>query len=94
MIEHRITITNDHGLHARPCTMIVKAAIKYRSDFQIILESEDMYINGKSVLSMLQLAAPKGTELVLKADGVDEEYLMEEIVRMFEENFEKEKLQA
>jgi len=87
MIERRITISNDDGLHARPCTMIVKAAIKYRSDFQIIYEEEDIYVNGKSVLSMLQLAAPKGTELVLKAEGIDEEYLIKEIVKMFESKF-------
>lgn len=85
MIKKTIEIVNKLGMHARPATMIVKAATKYRSDFRI--RKEDMEINGKSIMGVMTLAAEFGSELDLIADGPDEEYLIEEIVELFASKF-------
>ncbi|MDN5354895.1 MAG: phosphocarrier protein HPr [Candidatus Cloacimonadota bacterium] len=88
MIKTKVTIKNKLGMHARPATMLVKAASKYRSDFKII--KGDMEINGKSIMGVMTLAAEQGSELELVADGVDEEHLIKEITTMFENKFDEE----
>lgn len=75
-------------MHARPATMIVKAATKYRSNFKI--KKDDMEINGKSIMGVMTLAAEYNSELELVADGIDEEYLMKEIAELFSSKFGEE----
>jgi len=75
-------------LHARPATMIVKIATQYRSDCRIV--KDDMEINGKSIMGVMMLAAECGSELELIADGIDEEYLMNDLVELFENKFDEE----
>lgn len=60
------------GLHARPATMLVKLATKFRSEFHI--RKDDMVINGKSIMGVMTLAAEYGSELEIIADGVDETF--------------------
>jgi phosphocarrier protein len=88
MIRKTIVIENKLGMHARPATMIVKIASKFRSDFRII--KGDMEINGKSIMGVMTLAAEYGSELELVADGVDEEYLIREIAELFASKFREE----
>jgi phosphocarrier protein len=88
MIRNKIKISNKLGLHARPATMIVKTATKYRSDCRLI--KDDMDINGKSIMGVMMLAAEYGSEIELIADGVDEEHLMNELVDLFKSKFNEE----
>ncbi|MCB5229757.1 MAG: HPr family phosphocarrier protein [Candidatus Cloacimonetes bacterium] len=85
MISKTVKITNRLGLHARPSALLVKAATKYRSEFHI--EKDGMKVNGKSILGVMMLAAEHGSTLVLTAEGVDAEYLLEEISALIEQGF-------
>jgi phosphocarrier protein len=85
MIKKKVKIMNSLGLHARPSTLVVKTATKYRSEFHIRLN--DMLINGKSIMGVMTLAAEKDSELELIADGIDEEYLLKEIIELFTNKF-------
>ncbi|MCB5247349.1 MAG: HPr family phosphocarrier protein [Candidatus Cloacimonetes bacterium] len=85
MLQKKIKITNSLGLHARPSTLIVRAATKYRCDFYI--EKNSMRVNGKSIMGVMMLAAECGSELNLIADGIDEEYLLEEIEELIKSGF-------
>lgn len=88
MIRKRIVIVNKLGMHARPATLVVKAATKYRSEFRIV--KDDMEINGKSIMGVMTLAAEFGSELELVADGVDEAYLIKEMEELFASKFGEE----
>ncbi|MDO9577455.1 MAG: HPr family phosphocarrier protein [Candidatus Cloacimonadales bacterium] len=88
MIRKKIVISNKLGMHARPATLIVKAATKYRSDFKIA--KKDIEINGKSIMGVMTLAAEYGSSIELIADGVDEEYLIKEIAELFASKFGEE----
>jgi phosphocarrier protein len=88
MIRRKIKVVNKLGMHARPATMIVKTAMKYRSKF--IIKKDGAEINGKSIMGVMTLAAEYGSELELIADGVDEEYLMNDIVELFASKFGEE----
>ncbi|MDP8269049.1 MAG: HPr family phosphocarrier protein [Candidatus Tenebribacter davisii] len=85
MIRKKIKIVNKLGMHARPATLIVKTATKFRSEFKII--KSDMEINGKSIMGVMTLAAEFGSELELVADGVDEKFLIKEITELFAAKF-------
>jgi len=88
MIRKILTVQNKYGLHARPCSMITKIAQKYRSDLTI--KKDDTEANGKSIMGVMQLAAEQGSQLELIANGIDEEYLIEEMIELFDKKFNEE----
>jgi phosphocarrier protein len=88
MIRKEVTVQNKLGLHARPSKLIVQTASNFRSEFHLI--KGDMMANGKSIIGVMSLAAPKGAKLTVQADGADEEYLIEEIVKLFDSRFSED----
>ncbi len=85
MSAKAFTITNKLGLHARAAAMLVQIANKFKA--KIILERDGRQVNGKSILGILTLACPKGSSLVVTAEGVDEDKALEEIGRLIENKF-------
>lgn len=85
MSAKAFTITNKLGLHARAAAMLVQIANKFKA--KIILERDGKQVNGKSILGILTLACPKGSSLIVTAEGVDEDKALEEIGRLIENKF-------
>ncbi|ACF13152.1 Phosphotransferase system, phosphocarrier protein HPr [Chloroherpeton thalassium ATCC 35110] len=85
MIIRKVTVRNRAGLHTRPAAALVKLASRFRSDF--FIEKDGMEINAKSIISVMTLAAPKGTKLKIKLDGEDENEAVEAIAKLFEDGF-------
>ncbi|HEX9582634.1 MAG TPA: HPr family phosphocarrier protein [Gemmatimonadales bacterium] len=71
VVERRVRIVNELGLHARPAAEFVKVASRFQAE--IALGRDEMVVNGKSVLGVMTLAAECGAELVLRAEGKDAE---------------------
>ena len=88
MSRRKVKVVTKLGLHARPAALLVKAATKYRSDF--FIEKDGMRVNGKSIMGVMMLAAECGSVLDLIADGVDEEYLLDEISELIASGFGEE----
>ena len=65
MLEAQVKIINQLGLHARAAAQLVRLAGKFKS--RIMLERIDNAVtaDAKSILSVLTLAAAKGTQLHL-----------------------------
>ncbi|HBF43604.1 MAG TPA: 16S rRNA (cytidine(1402)-2'-O)-methyltransferase [Desulfobacteraceae bacterium] len=80
-----IEITNDLGLHARAAAKIVEIANKYKSG--LFLKKSDQEVDGGSILSILTLSCPKGTEIEVRIVGEDSESFMEELSELFENKF-------
>lgn len=78
-------IINRLGLHARAAAQLVQAANQFNSD--VVLIKEDIEVNGKSIMGILLLAAPKGTELTVNVEGEDEVPAMEVIAALIEDGF-------
>ncbi|NMB82244.1 MAG: HPr family phosphocarrier protein [Ignavibacteria bacterium] len=87
MLEKKVKIINNAGLHTRPAATIVKLASKYKCDF--FLNKDGMHINGKSIIGVMTLAAEKGSEIVLTFDGPDESEAAEEIINYFNRGFDE-----
>ena len=83
-----VKVQNKLGLHARPSALLVRAATKFRSDF--FIEKDGMKINGKSIMGVMMLAAEGGCTIDLVADGVDEDYLLEEIQELIASKFDED----
>jgi phosphocarrier protein HPr len=85
MVERSVQVINRNGLHARPAAEIVKAAARFRSDITIV--REDLEVNGKSIMGVMMLAAEFGSQLLLRADGADEEDAVTAIAKLIESKF-------
>ena len=69
LIEQKIVITNRLGLHARPAAEFVKLASKFQSE--VSLRKDDVWVNGKSIMGVMTLAAEFGSALTIRAEGDD-----------------------
>lgn len=87
MIEKKVKILNDAGLHTRPAATLVKMAAKFKSD--LFIKKDGLNINGKSIIGVMTLAAEKGSELTLIFDGEDEQKAAEDILNYFERGFDE-----
>ncbi len=88
MTKKTVTIVNKLGLHARPSAMLVTAAARFESE--VFLAKGDLRVNGKSIMGVMMLAAEKGAELLIEADGPDEEQAVEAIGKVIESGFGEE----
>lgn len=85
MKEKKIVIINELGLHARPAAMLVKLAGTFES--KIELEKDEIKVNAKSIMGVLMLGANEGTEILITADGPDEDDALLAITKLFEDGF-------
>lgn len=89
MQERNVTIANKLGLHARAAAKLVTMASAYSSDIDIA--RNDQSVNGKSIMGVMMLAASKGTELVIRTSGDDEQEAADNLAKLVAEKFgEKE----
>ena len=69
MLQNEFLIINKLGLHARASALLVKTASRFNSDVK--LARDGVEVNGKSIMGIMMLAAPKGTTVRLTVEGVD-----------------------
>lgn len=78
MYEQKVTLTNEIGLHARPASIFIRAAVKFPCD--ITVEKNGRSYNAKSIMSILSMSASNGDELTIKACGEGEEDAVKSLV--------------
>ncbi len=88
MTQRKVRITNKLGLHARPASLLVKTAVRFKSD--VTVTKDDMEVNGKSIMGVMMLAAEKGSTLTIRAEGVDEEKAVDALIKLVESRFDEE----
>ena len=88
MKEKKIIIKNKLGLHARAAAKIVTLTNKYNSKIKIINGAK--IADAKSIMKILMLAAPKGTEILISASGKDEDLAIKNLEKLFNEKFDEE----
>lgn len=70
-IQRTVEIVNVAGLHVRPAAELVKLAGRYSAEIR--LEKEGLEVDLKSIMGVLMLAAERGTQLRISANGADAE---------------------
>ena len=86
MTTRRVTIVNPLGLHARAAARFVRLAGLFRSRIQVA--RGERTADGKSILGLLLLAAPRGTVIDIRADGIDEREALAALGALIERGFE------
>jgi len=85
-METRIVkVVNELGLHARPASKLTQTASRYGCEVRI--RHGDVVCDAKSVLGVLTLAAPHGSELVLEAEGDDAAACLDALAELFAHGF-------
>lgn len=79
MITKKIQIQLQNGFEARPVAVLVQVASQYNSS--IYVECDDRKVNAKSIMGMMTLGLTAGEEVVVSANGDDEQTAMDDIVK-------------
>lgn len=71
MVEVKVLVVDPVGLHARPATVAVNAASKFKSEVKISFKGK--VVNMKSIMGVMSLGIPTQSEVVITCEGEDEE---------------------
>ena len=81
-----VTVNVENGLHLIPGSLIAQAARRF--DCNLTIRNGQQAADAKNVLDIIALGAVFGTTLDLEANGQQATEAIEEMVRLFELNFE------
>ncbi|HEY1076483.1 MAG TPA: HPr family phosphocarrier protein [Fontimonas sp.] len=87
-MERTVPIINRLGLHARAAAKLVTLASKFEAD--VTIRKDGREVSGKSIMGVLMLAAAKGSEIVLIANGSDAEQALAELTQLIADRFGEE----
>lgn len=87
MREIQITLINKLGLHARASAKFVSTASRFQSQLEVMKDQQ--IINGKSIMSVMMLAAKLGTVLTLRINGPDEEKMEQALIELIQNRFDE-----
>lgn len=86
--SRELSIVNKLGLHARAAAKLVTLAGSFKSDIQ--LTKGERCVNGKSMMSVLMLAAAMGSQVLVSANGDDAAQALEAITALIADRFGEE----
>ena|SRR5687768_3632109 len=84
--SREVVITINNGLHARPAMQFVDLANQFQSNIRVEkLDEEPVEADGKSVMSMITLIAPRDTRLRITAEGEDAPQAVAKLAALLDE---------
>ncbi|MBU3155581.1 HPr family phosphocarrier protein [Clostridium estertheticum] len=87
-MEKTVKILNEQGLHARPASIFVKTASKFKSTVSIVHGTG--VANAKSIINIMSLGLKKDEEIKIVTEGADEKEAMDALVSLVENKFGEE----
>ncbi len=84
-LERRVVIRNRLGLHARASARLAALAGEFSAEIR--LARGEVEVNAKSIMGIMMLAAARGTELRLLAEGEDAEAALDAIEALIADRF-------
>jgi phosphocarrier protein HPr len=86
--ERSCVIRNRLGLHLRAANKLVRVASRFESD--IWLAKEDLEVDAKSIMGLTLLAASCGSQVTVRARGMDAKEAVDAVGALIESRFEEE----
>ena len=77
MVKKAVTVCREDGLEARPIAMLVQKASQFSSVIHIEVGTKK--VNAKSIMGMMSLSVCSGDEVVVIAEGTDEQDAVDSI---------------
>jgi len=87
-METTVKILNEQGLHARPASIFVKTASKFKSTVSIVHGTG--VANAKSIINIMSLGLKKNEEIKIITEGTDEKEAMAALLSLVESKFGEE----
>jgi phosphocarrier protein HPr len=87
VIRTQVTIINKLGLHARAAAKFVACTASFSS--RIHTGRDGQMVDGKSIMSVMMLAAGKGTVLDLEIEGADEQEALAALQALLANRFDE-----
>ena len=84
MKEFTYVITDEIGIHARPAGMLVKEAKAFTS--KITIEATGKSADATKLMAVMSLGVKNGAEVVIKAEGEDEDAAIAKMEEFMKEN--------
>lgn len=88
VVRKELTIRNKLGLHARAAAKIVQISNQFQSRISIIKNGREA--DAKSMLDILTLSCPRGTQIELRAEGKDAAEALAALAVLFDNRFDEE----
>lgn len=88
MPSKKATIINKLGLHARAAAKFVQLANNFSSEINI--KHGNREVSGRSIMGVMMLAAGKGTEIEIIANGTDEDQALDTLENLVLDRFGEE----
>ena len=88
MLEKDLLIINKLGLHARAAAKLIGVTTRYSSEIKLVKEGRE--VDAKSIMSVMMLAASKGTTLTIKVAGNDQDQALEAIETLINNRFDED----
>ena len=85
MIRKSLRIVNRQGMHMRAANLFATVAGRFPAHVRV--SRGEVIVNGKSIMGLMMLAAPCGTEIVLEVEGEREEEAFREIADLVKSGF-------
>lgn len=77
MKQITVQVIDPVGLHARPATVAVSAASKFKCDVTVAFKGRE--VNMKSIMGVMSLGIPTQSEITITFNGEDEDAACESI---------------
>lgn len=87
-VERLFEIRNRLGLHARAAAKLVHLSNRYAAEIRLV--KDEVEVNGKSIMGVLMLAAPRDSRIVVRAEGPDAAEAVEAIGALIDGKFGEE----
>lgn len=87
-VSARLTLLNAQGLHARAAATLVRALSGLSVDVQVSWEGR--VVNGRSMLDLMTLGAPRGSVLEIEVRGADAVAALAALTKVIEARFYEE----
>jgi len=93
MLTRTLTIVNKRGLHARAAAKFASTSALFKAGIKTRVcsscDTHPTWVDGKSVMSLMLLAASQGTAIEIQADGEDAEHALEALSKLIEQFFDE-----
>jgi len=87
-LQRTVDIVNRLGLHARASAKLVTLASKFTADVRVTKDGRE--VSAKSIMGVMMLAAAKGSQVTLIAEGEDAAQALEELAQLIADRFGEE----
>lgn len=85
MVNKTYTIIDKEGMHARPASLLTKAAIKYPGRVELLFKGKKASL--KSIIGIMGFGIKQGESFTIEIEGPEEANLLADLEKvMFENN--------